>query len=333
MPEVKLEAASYPLAEGESVLDCLLRNAQTIPYACKSGVCQACLVKAVNCTPAEKARKGLRQSLQAGGYALACQWVPDANVEVKLPDADEAASAVRIQRIERLSPGVLRLILSAEDEDSIFSSRPGQYLTLINPAGISRSYSIANDFAKDRHFELHVAATSHGVFTHWLFNEAQPGQILHARGPAGDCFYNAEAERNFPLLLVGTGTGLAPLYGIAHDALRQRHKGPITLLHGGSIPERLYCIDELGRLAQEQANFRYQALVLSAPGNDARIHQGDIEQAALAALAPDQLAETRVYLCGAPEFVQSLRKKIFLKGVRSAHIFCDAFVTRKVEAA
>jgi hypothetical protein len=58
-----------------------------------------------------------------------------------------------------------------------------------------------------------------------------------------------------------------------------------------------------------------------------------LSEATLASLDPARLADTRVFLCGAPEFVHALRKKIFLKGVKSSHIFCDAFVARPIAAA
>ena len=52
----------------------------------------------------------------------------------------------------------------------------------------------------------------------------------------------------------------------------------------------------------------------------------------MAALDPARIAETRVFLCGNPDFVRGLRKQAFMKGVRSANIFCDAFVQRPVAA-
>lgn len=333
MTEVKFANTSYALAEDESVLDGLLRNAQDIPYACKSGVCQACLVKAVAGTPTAKAQTGLKPTLKAEGYALACQWVPETDVEVRLPGLSEDAAVVVISSTERLNAGVIRLVLTPKDPATMFSSRPGQYLSLVSPAGITRSYSIANDFARDGYLELHVASTPLGLFTQWLFNTAKPGDELHARGPAGACFYTCEEAADFPMLLAGTGTGLAPLYGIVHDALGKGHSGNITLLHGGSIPDRLYYVNELRELAANHPNFHYEALVLAAPEGDAKHKQGDIEQAALATLDAATMANQRVFLCGAPEFVQDLRRKIFLKGVRSANIYCDAFISRKVETA
>lgn len=333
MPQVRFEEGSYALLDNESVLDCLLRNKREVPHACKTGVCQSCLVKAVDCTPTEKARKDLKPTLQAQGYALACQWVPEGDVGVKLPGLDESATEMKIGALDPLGPGVMRLRLVPAAGSTMFQSRPGQYANLVNPAGTSRSYSIANDFGMDGFLEFHVASAPQGQFTGWLFEHARPGMTLHVRGPAGNCFYVKDSVQDFPILLAGTGTGLAPLYGIVHDALRNSHSGPMTLLHGGKNCERLYYVDELHSLSQQHARFNYQPLVLEASSQDARIRRGDLFEAAVASLDPARLAETRVYLCGAPDFVQQLRRRIFLKGVKSTNIYCDAFITRPVAAA
>jgi CDP-4-dehydro-6-deoxyglucose reductase len=333
MPKLSFDKAEYELHDNESVLDCLLRNQREVPHACKTGVCQSCLVKTAGGAPTDKAQKGLKPTLQADGYALACQWVPESDVAVKLPGLDESAVEVLVCALDPLSPGVLRLRLVAAPGTTMFSSRPGQYVNVINPAGVSRSYSIANDTAADGYLELHVANMPQGLFTGWLFDHARIGDKLHVRGPAGSCFYVKDAVQDFPILLAGTGTGLAPLYGIIHDALRNSHGGPMTLLHGGRNVERLYYVDELQSLAQQHARFNYQPLVLDASAEDPRIRQGDLFEAALASLDPARLADTRVFLCGAPDFVQQLRRQIFMKGVKSTNIFCDAFVTRPVAAA
>lgn len=333
MPKVVLGDNSFDLEDNESVLDCLLRNEQPIAYACRSGVCQSCLCKSVQGTPPARAQAGLKSTLQAGGYALACQWVPEGDIEVRLPGAAENALEARIVAMDRLNPGVMRLRLALTGDAKGFQCRPGQYLNLINPDGVSRSYSVANDCHDDGVLEFHVGATPQGLFTSWLFQQARVGDSLHLRGPAGDCFYVPDPEQQFPILLVGTGTGLAPLWGIANAALAQGHRGPVALLQGGTLPERLYYVDELSGLKQAYPNFNYRALVLQGAGSDPRIEQGDLAEQALASLDPARLKETRVFLCGAPEFVQGLRKRIFLKGVASAHIFCDAFVTRTVTPA
>ena len=52
----------------------------------------------------------------------------------------------------------------------------------------------------------------------WLGTEARPGEAVRLQGPVGECFY-VPGQPEQPLLLAGTGTGLAPLYGIVRDAL------------------------------------------------------------------------------------------------------------------
>ena len=328
VPKISLDDKQYSLDADETVLDCLLRNEQDISYACRSGVCQSCLIKVTHGTVDEKASTGLKETLRADGYVLACQCMPDNDLTIAMPGADAAAVEVTILSKTPLSSSVMCLRLVPVASAEFFTSRPGQYLSLINPAGVARSYSIANDFDADGFWEVHVASTSHGLFTQWLFNEAAAGMTLHVRGPAGDCFYVNKDNEDFPILLVGTGTGLAPLYGILNTALRSGHQGPVTLLHGGLNPTRLYLMDELKQLSTEKSGVSYKALVLSNDEGDGRVEVGDLTQVALESIRPEDFSRQRVYLCGAPDFVNTMRRSIFLKGVKSSNIFCDAFVTR-----
>lgn len=315
----------------ETVLDCLLRHGVALPYACKAGMCQACLVKVVNCTASEESRKWIKPSLQALGYTLACQWVPDTDINVELPELADFAVAATIRSLRRLNPQVLQVILDIADPRSMFAYRPGQYLTATNPAGIARAYSIANDYAEDAYVELHIAATSHGEFTHWLFGAARVGEQLYLRGPAGNCFYDVREDAGQPLLLAGTGTGLAPLLGIVNQALQHQHTQPIHLYHGGRSVNQLYLVDELQSLARANPLFHYHPCVIEAdPQAAGAVQTGRIEQILARDMAKEKLANYRSYLCGAPAFVHGLRKKLYLQGARSEHIHCDPFTERTV---
>ncbi len=322
----------YLLEPGESVLDCLLRNGQAVSYSCKSGLCQACLVQAVDCQPTSRAMQGLKSTLQQTRHALACQWQPEADVSVRLPDDAAVSVHGSIHALQLLNPAVMKLVVRADDSKALAECRPGQYLNVVNPAGIMRSYSMANDCRADGCAEFHIAATAQGLFSNWLFNEAKIGDSVQLRGPAGNCFYLKETSQLQPMLLVGGGTGLAPLYGILNDALDQGHQGPISLLHAGSTAEQLYYRQELRSLAATYPNFSYTAVVREATA-DSSCQQGDAIQIALAQLAALPAADTRVYLCGNPAFVQTLRKLAFLKGVRSANIYCDPFIERSTASA
>ncbi len=338
MPTVNYNSVAYPLRENESVLDCLTRHDQNIPHACKSGVCQACLIRSVGGDAPESAKKSLKPTLQAQGFALACQWVPEGSVEVSLPALEESSVAVSIRNIEPLNHRVVRLTLVPCDSKAMFDYFPGQYLTITNPTGISRSYSIANNYAEDGFIELHIQKMLHGDFTSWLFADASPGELMHVRGPAGSCFHiNPELE-DYPILLAGTGTGLAPLYGIAVEALRQGHQGPVHLFHGGVAARDLYLAETLHALAETNPQFHYHPSCMNASQEELLNFPGILETGNLIEviqrhLHKDSIGRTRVYLCGAPDLVNLLRKKIFLQGAKSGNIYCDPFIERPVEKA
>jgi len=332
MAKVTFKNQTYELNQYESVLDCLLRNGQHIPYACKAGMCQACLVKAVDCDATQESKKWIKESLQQRGYTLACQWFPDTDVGVALPTVDEFSVKVSIRSIEPLNKRTVRLIMDVSEPGTMFHYIPGQYVTLINPKGIARSYSVANNFEDDQYLEFHISETRQGIFTGWLFNEASPGDVLHMRGPAGDCFYSNGSKESFPIILAGTGTGLAPLYGIARDALKQGHQGEISLYHGGRTSDHLYCVEELASMQDSHDNFHYIPCAREDSGEAVvdNIRSGNVEKVVDELMDTASLATTRVYLCGAPDFVHGMRKQIFLKGASSRNIYCDPFLERSV---
>jgi ferredoxin-NADP reductase len=157
----------------------------------------------------------------------------------------------------------------------------------------------------------------------WLHDEAKPGDELELAGPLGDCFY-VPGQPEQPMLLIGTGTGLAPLYAIVRDALRHGHTGPIRLYHGAVEPAGLYLVQELNRLAAQYPNFSYNRCVLRNGQGEER--EGAIDQIVLS----DQknLAGWRIFLCGDPNLVNMLKKKLFLAGAKMKDINADAFIMR-----
>jgi NAD(P)H-flavin reductase len=268
----------------------------------------------------EPAQKDLKPALKKQGLFLSCQCRPEGDMRVSLPDGGDLDVHVTIAAKEMLNGAVLRVRLTAAGP---FACEPGQYITLITGQGLARSYSIANDPSQDGFVELHVRLVTEGRMSAYL-RAAQVGEELVMRGPAGNCFYVPEEGADYPIILAGTGTGLAPLYGVLRAALDKGHKGAIRLFHGALHEPDLYLVGELQALAERHANFRYTPCVLhGAPGQ--YYVAGNIETAILSEL-PVQKALTRLFICGAPEFVNALRRKAFLAGLASKHIAADAFI-------
>jgi NAD(P)H-flavin reductase/ferredoxin len=317
MTRVKHEGQWYGLDEGESVLDGLLRQGVEVPHSCRAGACQSCLMRAERGEVPAKAQVGLKETLKAQGYFLACACHPENELEVAGAGADLRVPA-RITALERLSDSVLGVRLRPEGR---FEYRPGQYVTLLRTDGLARSYSLASQPQEDT-LELHVRRTPGGLMSGWLFDEARPGDVLDLQGPAGECFY-VPGRPEQPLLLAGTGTGLAPLYGIVRDALAQGHTGPIWLFHGAVDASGLYLVEELRALQSRYNCLHYRPTVLRGPER-VGVTVGALDT--LIKEACPRPAGWRAFLCGDPNLVLSLRKKLFLAGLSLKDIHADAFL-------
>ncbi|MEP7354898.1 MAG: FAD-binding oxidoreductase [Acidobacteriota bacterium] len=322
MPTIQFDNRAHELQPEESVLECLLRNGHIIPNSCRAGACQACLVRSTSGTPPTLSSQSLKSTLSSQGYFLSCICRPDIDLHVELAGAGVRVPA-KVASIAALSHDVALVRIKAPTG---FEYRAGQYVTLIRPDGLARSYSIASlPTSIEDTLDLHVRRIPRGAFSNWLHDEARPGDPIQLQGPAGSCFY-ADTPPEQPMLLAGTGTGLAPLFGILQDALRHGHSGPIWLFHGALTSQGLYLREELQALAEQHPNFRYVAAVLNhlSPEPNDNIQIGLL--ADVIAQAHPKLKGWRGFVCGDPGIVGTLKMKFFLAGMPSREIFADAFL-------
>jgi NAD(P)H-flavin reductase len=207
-----------------------------------------------------------------------------------------------------------------ELEAAGWQARPGRFVRLVHATGVVRPYSLAAAAWEDpARIQLHIRLLPDGALSS-LVQRAEIGDRYEIEGPLGKCCYRSSTQ-NEPILLIGSGTGLAPLYGIATDALHQGHAGPIHLFHGAATGARLYFRDELRALQARHPNFHYHPCV------DAEPVEGDElgSPLALALAAHPGLEGYKVYVCGHPDLVKTSQRKCFLAGANLKDIAADAF--------
>ncbi len=326
----KLIYKGMPLSAqpGESVLDCLMRNEVPVRSSCRAGVCQSCLVQGKSAPP-PATQKGLARSLVTQNFFLACQCPVEESPELVCDD-ELPAFPSRILAVEEVRSEIFRVFIERPPQ---FEFLAGQFVHVTRPAdGLTRSYSIASR-ESDELIELHVARLPGGAMS--TFVTTNPGAPLELRGPAGECVYSGRRDER--LLLVGTGTGLAPLLGVVRTALEQDHAAPIHLLHGATSVERLYLREELRELEARHEHFVYIEDVLGAvPGSSEDTSAPATVSGGLPALLAErfpQLAGYRVYLCGNPQLVHGLKRQCFLAGAAMQAIHSDPFVLTRHQAS
>ena len=317
MAEVRYQNQSFEWPHGESLLECLERNQVDVPSSCRSGACHSCLVKIVEGPISPIAQLGLKETWKQQRLCLSCVSTEPADVTVAPSDTSVQVRALVVHK-EHLGRDVVRLRLKA---DGPFPIRAGQFINLTRHDGLTRSYSVAS-VESDGYVELHVRVVPNGKMSQWVKHQLVTHAPVSLRGPTGDCFY-VEGRPDQPLLLVGTGTGLAPLVGIARDALARKHRGSIALVHGGRGPEDLYLDLELRQLAKKHPNFRYLP-TLSGPEPMPGCFHGRVDR-----VLTEQFPNTsgfRAFLCGSPAMVRDTRALLYKLGASLDDILADAFI-------
>lgn len=321
MSNIALGEQVYANQPGETVLDTLLRENVAIPYACKNGVCLSCMVRSVDAVPPAAAQNGLKDTQKQQQYFLACQCRPQQDMHIALANQGHYFTPAIVVDKTLLNRETILLTLECKDALDYYA---GQFVNLRRADGLSRSYSIAcpTEFFNKR-LSFHIRRLDKGRFSEWVYNDLKTGDSLEVSEAQGSCYYTPDRPQQ-NLLLVGTGSGLAPLLGIASDALKQGHNGDIHLFHGSRAEHGLYYVDEMRRMSEQYANFHYTPCV-SGSRVPAGFAPGRAHDVALSNLS--DLSGWKVFLCGHPHMIQETKKQAFLNGASIGNIYSDAFYT------
>lgn len=309
------------LEEQQTVLSALLEQDHKIPNSCRAGICQTCMMQALDGNVPAKAQEGLKDTLKAQGYFLACSCMPQEPLHVRTVDVNMLRSPATVIEHELFAESVLHLRLKPSEA---FDYRAGQYITLWKDSFLGRNYSLASVVELDDSIALHIRRIPDGVISNWLHDEIKVGDTVDIQAATGNCFYlPGSPEQN--MLLAGTGTGMAPLIGIARDALRQGHEGDIHLLHGARQIDDLYLHDTLMKMAQQHHQFHYHANVLEAENITPPISKNPLMQQITEVAA--EPADWRFYLCGDAPIVNTMKRNLFIAGASMTNIYSDPFIS------
>jgi ferredoxin-NADP reductase len=260
----------------------------------------------------------LKLTLAAQNYFMACSCYPEHDIEVVLPEAGMGKLSAKVTKVEFLNADILGIRLKPS---RLFEYKAGQFISLYKDETTARCYSLASVPELSEELFLNVRKVPGGLVSGWVFAKLKAGDEVTISEATGDCFYVlGNPEQN--ILLIATGCGLAPLYGIIRDALVHGHQGKLSLYHGSYDTGGFYLIEELRKLAQTHTNFSYVPCVSEGEAS-AGYAQGMVLDVALAE-HPD-LSGWGVFLCGNPDMVNAAKRQTFFAGASMSEIHVDPF--------
>jgi CDP-4-dehydro-6-deoxyglucose reductase len=321
---------TFIVKEGENVLEAGLRQGIMLPYSCKNGTCGSCkgvLDKGEVHYPFHFPL-ALEKSDFAEGCALLCQAEPIEDLVIQVREIE----AVRDIQIRMLPARVLEKEFMADNVVRLRLRLPagqrlqflaGQYIDVLLSGGKRRAFSIASCPSLESEIELHIRHVEGGDFTGHVFDELKERDILRLEGPQGNFFVrNDQPER--PMIMMGGGTGFAPLKSMLENLLEQGDRRPIHLYWGARTAQELY-LDELPKKwAQDHAHIHYKKAI-SEPGSDLEAggFAGFVHEAVIA--NHEDLSEFDVYMSGPPAMIEAAKREFTEHGVQEDRLFYDSF--------
>ena len=236
------------------------------------------------------------------------------------------------------------LIMRVRPDGPLFDFKPGQFAVLGLPGSaarvpeagpeeppvaadklIRRAYSIASSSVEKRYLEFYLILVTSGQLTPRLFALPHGGKLF--LGPKGSGLFTLNrVPPEKDVVLVATGTGLAPYVSMLRTMLITESKRRFVVLHGARYSWDLGYRGELESLSRVRPNFTYIPSI-TRPEQDTHFHgrtgriqqlleQGVVQEESRVALDP---ARTEVFLCGNPEMVCAAKVWLQARGFATGH--------------
>lgn len=319
----------FRVEPGESILAAALRQGIRLPYGCRVGSCGSCMatLRAGRIHYEGPDPVGLDAEDAAANRVLICQALAQSDLVLEARELGHAGDIpiknlpARVQDFEPLTHDIMRVRLQLPASERL-QFLAGQYIEILLKDGRRRGFSIANAPHDDDFIELHIRLVPGGEFTHYVFEELKPKTMLRIEGPLGSYYLREESAR--PALLMGGGTGFAPIKGMLEHAFHSGSTRPLHLFWGVRTRQDLYMQDRIAGWLATQPNFRYTPVLSEPTAADAWDGETGTVVEAVQRAYPD-LAAFDIYMSGPPPMCDAARECFLALGVPIGQMYSDAF--------
>ncbi|MFY8275393.1 2Fe-2S iron-sulfur cluster-binding protein [Pseudoalteromonas sp. SSDWG2] len=347
------------LSTASNLLDGLAEHRIALPSTCGGGgTCGRCKVlinPAPKVTSADQ--EHFTESELNQGFRLACQHFSDDVEDMTIFDVTEAKKVeLTLVGSEFVSPDIKELRFKVQGPPLAYKA--GAFMRFFIPQGqaqarpadipaeylahwddtqeqefprpaCSRNYSLTSVSERDDELVFAIkyqqAPAGHlpvGFGSSYLCNLGI-GDTVDALGPFEE-FY-VDDERFAPIIVIGAGSGMAPLRAIINDLLLIRNsKQVIHFYFGARHEEDLLYQEEFFDLSQRYENFRFTP-VLSQANADWLGATGYAQQVLFDNVDKDTLKGAHYYMCGPKAMMDQTIEKLVEMGVSADVIHFDSF--------
>lgn len=206
--------------------------------------------------------------------------------------------------------------------------RPGQHIDvrLTAPDGYQAqgSYSIASAPEDGDEIELAIELIADGEVSPFFHDVVRIGDRIEVRGPIGGPF-TWSATQGGPLLLVGGGSGIAPLMSmLRHQSLAAPETRTLLLYSSRSIDDVIY-LEELDRLSKYRSEVSVVHTLTRRQPTGWDAYSRRVDEAMLGEVLDWLGQPSNAYVCGPTGFVEAVANALVALRIPPAMIRTERF--------
>jgi CDP-4-dehydro-6-deoxyglucose reductase len=327
--QIKPSGHNILVERDEYILQAALRQGIGFPYGCRSGVCGTCLGKVLegDISYPDDLPMGLSKEDHKQGSALFCQAIAESDLVIEVAEIEAVGEIevktlpVKIASLRKLAPDVMEVLLKLPETERL-QFLAGQYIDILLPENNRRAFSLANAPTNDEYLELHIRHIESGKFTDQVFNELKEKSLLRIEGPHGSFFLRDDHSR--PIILMGGGTGFAPLKSMIEQLIEEGIHQPVYLYWGVRSKIDLYHQALAEKWAFQHDNIHFIPVLSEPNENDNWQGETGFVHEVVMNNTPN-LSDYEVYMSGPPIMVNASITAFKEMGLSDKHMHSDSF--------
>lgn len=259
----------------------------------------------------------------------------------------------RIEKKVKESDEITSFYLKPVDGKRLPSYKPGQYLSVMTMVPKlnymqPRQYSLSDKPSPD-YYRITVKReaglpadqpenVNHpGYISNVLHDKKNEGDTISVSHPAGDFYFDPQADKDSPIVLLSAGVGLTPMISILNTLVEAGSTQQISFIHGA----RNTSVQAFGyhaRKAAKQHDNVTTATFIGTPNAQQDVqdvhyqHTGRVKLAALDRTRDLHLdnPQTKYFICGPEGFMGAMEKQLLDFGVSADRIKMEVFGTGEI---
>ena len=237
-------------------------------------------------------------------------------------------------RVRQILPDTAEAVVVAfdvpDDLREVFSFTQGQYLTLrkdIAGTDLRRSYSICAG-VDDGELRVGVRKVNGGVFSNWINEHLQPGDVINVMAPQGRFFVELDPSARRHHVGIAGGSGVTPILSTMKTVLAREPLSDFTLIYGNRALKSTMFKEEIEDLKNKYLTRLMLHHVFSDEHTDAPLNMGvmnrdkigDFLKTVVPAASIDH-----VFICGPFQMNDEAEAALLAAGVPEDRIHIERF--------